>query len=269
MADLMKISKALVTGGTSGIGLAISKELIARGVTVYSISRNPEEIEPREGLILLKMDLSNPDTILNFTASFIEKYGTPDLLVNNAGYGAFFEWLKFPSEEVEMQMNVLFISPVILCKSFSPLINKNGGVIVNISSLATLYPLPYMPIYNAGKSALSAFTQTMMLESNSNIRWIDYRLGDVNTKFNDSAPKQDLVEQNESMKNAWVQIEKQLKESPYPANIARGIVESIENNKSGIIYGGGFFQSRIAPFLRIFLHNKILIRVLKIRYGIR
>jgi short-subunit dehydrogenase len=81
-----------------------------------------------------------------------------------------------------------------------------GGVIVNISSLATLYPLPYMPIYNAGKSALSAFTQTMMLESNSNIRWIDYRLGDVNTKFNDSAPKQDLVEQNESMKNAWCKL---------------------------------------------------------------
>ena len=72
----------------------------------------------------------------------------------------------------------------------------------------------------------------MMLESNSNIRWIDYRLGDVNTKFNDSAPKQDLVDQNESMKNAWVQIEKQLKESPYPDNIARGIVECIENNSN-------------------------------------
>lgn len=269
MADLMKISKALVTGGTSGIGLAISKELIAKGVTVYSISRNPEKIEPREGLILLKMDLSNPDQILEFTESFIEKYGTPDLLVNNAGYGGFFELFKFPSEEIEMQVNVLFISPVMLCKSFAPLINKNGGVIVNISSLATLYPLPYMPIYNASKSALSAFTQSMMLESKSNICWIDYRLGDVNTKFNDSAPKQVLENQNESMKNVWVQVEKQLKESPYPANIAREIVESIENNKSGIIYGGGFFQSRIAPLLRIFLPNKILIWVLKIRYGIR
>ena len=63
--------------------------------------------------------------------------------------------------------------------------------------------------------------------------------------------------------------EKQLKESPYPAAIAREIVENIENNKSGIIYGGGFFQSRIAPLLRIFLPNKILIWVLKIRYGIR
>jgi hypothetical protein len=45
-----------------------------------------------------------------------------------------------------------------------------------------------------------------------------------------------------------VQIEKQLKESPYPANIARGIVESIENNKSGIIYGGGFFSLELHLF---------------------
>ena len=57
-----------------------------------------------------------------------------------------------------------------------------------------------MPIYNAGKSALSSFTQSMNLESNNELRWIDFRLGDINTGFNDSALKQDIESQSKSMK---------------------------------------------------------------------
>ena len=56
--------------------------------------------------------------------------------------------------------------------------DRGSGTIVNITSLATLFPLPYMPIYNAGKSALSSFTQSMELESRT-VKWIDFRLGDV------------------------------------------------------------------------------------------
>jgi len=266
--NLMKTSKAIVTGASSGIGLAVCEKLISMGTHVYAITRNPEKIAIRENLFPLKLDLSIPYEVSKFGERFIHRYGIPDLLINNAGYGAFFEWNEFPIKQIEKQINVLFTSPVILCKFFAPLMRESKGVIINISSLATLYPLPYMPIYNAGKSALSSFTQSMIVESSNELRWIDFRFGDINTGFNDSAFKQDIQSQSQSMRNAWNQIDKQLVDSPDAEYAASQIIQSIKGKKAGTLFGGNFFQSRMAPILRIFLSNKMLINVLKHRYKI-
>ena len=263
----MKIKKAIVTGGTSGIGLAICEELLSRGTEVYSVSRNPEKIKPRENFHLLKLDLSDLNAVSEFGASFVQEYGIPDLLINNAGFGAFYEWKEFPEDEIQRQINVLLSSPIILCKFFAPKMElQEKGTIVNISSLATLYPLPFMPLYNAGKSALSSFTQSMMLEYSGSLKWIDFRLGDIRTSFNESAPKQTEKSQSESMNRAWLQIEKQLNESPSAKFAARQICQSIERDKSRIIFGGGFFQAKLAPLFYRFLPFLGLIKVLKFRY---
>ncbi len=189
-------------------------------------------------------------------------------MVNNAGYGAFYEWKQFPEDEIINQVNVLFSAPILLSRTISPLMEANRkGTIVNISSLATIYPLPYMPLYNAGKSGLSSFTHSMILESKF-VKWIDFRLGDIKTDFNQSAPKQSRVSQNKSMKRAWGQIEKQLYESPPPNLAANKILRIISRQRSGRFYGGGFFQSRLAPFLEIFLLNSMATKILRYRYGI-
>ena len=263
----MKIKKALVTGGTSGIGLAICEQLLAGGSEVYSVSRNPHKCEMRANFHPLQLDLADLSAVSEFGENFINEHGIPDLLINNAGYGVFYDWISFPSNEIEKQVNVLFSSPVLLCKSFAPKMAERGGVIINISSLAVLYPLPFMPLYNAGKSALSAFTQSMILEGNNKLRWIDFRLGDISTGFNKSAPKQELKDQNRSMRNAWNQIEKQLDESPDAVFAASQIIRAVDRGSVGTIYGGGFFQARISPFLRIFLGNRVLDWILRLRYG--
>ena len=264
----MKISKAVITGASSGIGHAVCDQLTSLGTKVYAISRNPEKIAVKENLFPIKLDLSDIGEVAKFGNNFIKRYGIPDLLVNNAGYGAFFELDEFPVDQIELQIKILFTSPVILCKFFAPLMRESKGVILNVSSLATLYPLPYMPIYNAGKSALSSFTQSMNLESNNELRWIDFRLGDINTGFNDSALKQDIESQSKSMRNAWRQIDKQLMDSPDAKFAANKMIQSILENKNGTLFRGNFFQSRMAPILRIFLSNKMLINVLKHRYKI-
>lgn len=264
----MKIKKALVTGGTSGIGLAICEQLLAGGSEVYSVSRNPQKCEKRTNFHSLQLDLADLSAVSEFGENFINEHGIPDLLINNAGYGVFYDWISFPRNEIEKQINVLFSSPVLLCKSFAPKMAERGGVIINISSLVVLYPLPFMPLYNAGKSALSAFTQSMLLEGNNKLRWIDFRLGDISTGFNQSAPKQELKYQNQSMRNAWNQIEKQLDESPDAAFAASQIIRAVDLRRVGTVYGGGFFQARISPFLRNFLGNRILDWILRLRYGI-
>lgn len=263
----MKIKKALVTGGTSGIGLAICEELLKLGVEVYSVSRNPKKIEPQTNFHQLPLDLSDLNTVSQFGEEFIDQYGMPNLLINNAGYGAFYEWKEFPREEIEKQISVLLTAPVLLCKFFAPKMEKiEQSTIVNITSLATLYPLPYMPLYNACKSGLSSFTQSMMLEYKT-LKWIDFRLGDIRTSFNKSAPKQAEESQSDSMKRAWKQIEKQLNESPLPQVAAKQILRSLKKSRYGTIYGGGFFQARLAPFFESLLTNLMVREILKFRYN--
>lgn len=264
----MNKKTAIVTGGSSGIGHAISQQLLARGMVVHSISRNPKG-SSNDLLTESRLDLSDLAAVSVFAQSYIKENGAPDLLINNAGYGAFYEWEQFPENEILGQNTVLFSAPVLLCRAFAPEMAKAGrGSIVNVTSLAVLYPLPYMPMYNAAKSALSSFTQSLMLEYPSFPRLMDFRLGDVRTSFNQSAPKQAESNQSQSMRKAWAKIESQLQESVDAEVVARRLLTLLGKNRHGVSYSGTFFQSRIAPFLHRAIPSRMLRFILKLRYGL-
>ena len=107
-----------------------------------------------------------------------------------------------------------------------------------------------------------------MLEYPNFPKLIDFRSGDVRTSFNRSAPKQALAGQPLSMKRAWTQIENQLEDSPGAEVVCGQLFRAMEGGGSGVRYGGGFFQARIAPLLHRALPDSILRIVLKARYGL-
>ena len=261
---------ALITGGSSGIGLALSQLLITEGYHVYSVSRNPERGPSSSFFTPLKLNLLETDQISAFVENFCNQFGVPDILVNNAGNGAFYEWEHFPPDEIKNQIDLLFSAPVMLCRSFAPLMSRRQkGIILNLSSLATLYPLPFMPLYNAGKSALSSFTHSMMLEYPNFPKWVDFRMGDVRTDFNESASKQDQKNLSAKADLAWVQIEKQLNDSISPTVAARQIWRSIQANQSYICYGGTFFHARILIWVAKLTPFKVLKQLIKLWYRIQ
>ena len=265
----MSLPIALITGGSSGIGLSISQELLNRGYRVYSVSRNPERGLDNPQFFPLRLDLSEPAKITPFGLNFLKEYGVPDLLINNAGCGAFYEWGSFPEEEIMRQVNLLFTSPILMCRTFAPeMAKRSKGIILNMSSLATLYPLPFMPMYNAGKSALSSFTESMMLEYPNYPKFIDFRMGDVKTKFNEVATSQAKEVQPKKMRRAWVQIEKQLDHSPSPHLAAKQVIKSIDLLKSNKFFGGGFIHRMVLPRVRLLLHHSLLILILRFYYKI-
>jgi len=260
---------ALITGGSSGIGLAVSNLLIKRGYRVFSLSRNPNRAEISQRFIPIEFDLLEIEKIPEFSTEFIRNNGIPDLLINNAGCGAFYDWEHFPEEEITKQINLLFTSPILLCKNFAPQMAKAGkGTILNLSSLATMYPLPYMPLYNAGKSALSSFTESMMLEYHESPKFIDFRMGDVRTKFNQVASAQPLENQSSKMKKAWSRIDWQLERSPPPKTAALKIIKSLDKNKSCRVYGGSFFHRIILPIIHPIFTARLLQKILQKYYSI-
>jgi len=262
----MKNGIALVTGGSKGIGRALCLQLAQDGYQVFSASRSSKLDSEIDGITQISVDLSDGTATQSFAREFIEQYGIPDILVNNAGYGAFFEWGEFPEEEINRQIQVLFSSPIQLCRLFAPSMSKKGrGLILNLSSLATLYPLPYMPLYNAGKSALSSFTESMLLEYPNYPKFIDFRMGDVRTDFNLSANKQET--NSDAMKKAWKQIDKQLQASIPPEQASNQVFKQILKAKSGTYFGGSWFHSCLLPKVFRFLPTKMRVLLIKLWYG--
>ncbi len=258
---------ALVTGGTSGLGLAFSEMLVREGVKVVSVSRNPDRLPKMEGLTGVYLDLSDINAVRDFSEEYLVEPGVPDLLVNNAGYGAFSEWGKFPEEEIVRQIDVLLSAPISLCRSFAPkMADRGSGGIVNVSSIAAMFPLPYMPIYNASKAGLSAFTATLALEYKEVPFITDFRLGDFRTNFNKSASKGTTLQPGSSQARAWAQIESQLNSSPEPVVASCALRKTLHCRKGGIVYSGGFFQVRIAPLLFRIVPSWVVYAFLSNRY---
>ena len=261
----MKFEKVLITGGSRGIGRQLVKIFLNKGSEVHAISRNFHDEFDSPQFKFHSLDLSNTNETSFFAKNFIKKYGVPDLLINNAGEGAFYEWHSFPEDDIQKQINLLFTAPVLLCRLFAPHMTESGkGKIVNITSLATIFPVPFMPIYNSCKSALSSFSRSMQLEYQSKQVFIDVILGDVKTDFNEKLRRSSSNRWAESTKIAWSQVKKQLDESPTPDLIAKRLVSKICKSSGGIVYEGGWTQrviySRLGRLVPSFLKNIILQR---------
>lgn len=263
----MKLQKILITGGSRGIGKELVNLYLKQGCEVHIVARNLKEDIKTPNLKFHSFDLSQTRKVNDFARAFIKNNGVPDLLINNAGAGAFFEWGTFPEEEIQRQISLLFTSPILMCRVFAPeMAKRERGKIVNITSLALFYPLPFMPMYNSCKSALSSFTRSMMVEYQCHPVFIDAVLGDVRTEFNEKTSKTMLDNWTGNMKSAWLKIEKQLNDSPSPNIVAKRLILKIAKCNGGVIYEGGFIHRNIYSFLNRFLTNSLKNKILQKRY---
>ncbi len=253
----LKGKTALVTGGSSGLGLSFVEMLLREGVEVWATSRDVSRVPVKENLHALAVDLTLPEEVAKFTKGFIKRHGCPDILINNAGYGAYYEWDSFPEEQITGQIEILLKTPISLCRAFAPVMKKRGsGSIVNVSSMACQYPLPFMHLYNAAKAGLAAFTDSLMIEySDSKVAIIDFRPGDFRTPFNKGMAMTEIKQnsKNESAyERAWLQLEKYLNAAPEVAIASAKMKHCLRRNRSGIFEAGDFFQSVIGPlFFRL------------------
>lgn len=153
----------LITGCSSGYGLETARCFHAKGWNVVATMRTPRDgVLPRaERLRVLPLDVTKPESI----NSALDAAGSIDVLVNNAGVGAFgaFEATSMQKTRELFETNTFGV--IAMCHAVVPRFRaRRSGLIINVTSSATLAPMPLVAVYTASKMAIEGFTASLALE---------------------------------------------------------------------------------------------------------
>lgn len=236
--------KALVTGSSTGIGRAISEAFIAEGLEVIGISRTPPADMP-SGYHHISLDLLDEEKLQSALRTM--RNDPPDIWVNNAGHGIVGDAWSTSSQQIERTQRLLYEVPVQLTRFFGEVCQKEKNSpksLIQVSSLAVELPIPSMPYYNAAKSALSAFTQSLLLDGKLPFRLIDFRPGDFNTNFFHT---EDIRKSRDIDGPVFRSLKNRHDKAPDPTKAANQLIKAMRRGRSGTIRSGTFFQSMIAP----------------------
>ena len=179
---------AVVTGGSSGIGLCVAERLLKSGVKVYEISRHKKEDSP---FFHITADVSDENEVRNAINEILTTEGYIDLLVNCAGFGisGAVEFTK--TDDAKRQFDVNFFGVVNMCAAVIPVMRKQkSGKIINISSVAAAVPIPFQTFYSASKAAINSYTMALSNELKPfGIKVCAVMPGDIKTGFTASRKK--------------------------------------------------------------------------------
>ncbi|MFH1646461.1 MAG: enoyl-[acyl-carrier-protein] reductase FabL [Chloroflexota bacterium] len=163
---------ALITGGSRGIGRAITLRLASEGADVVinffrkrDTAEGTAEAARKKGVTahIIKANLAEPEKIDRMFDEIEEKYGRLDILINNAASGVARSAMELKSDAWDWTMNVNARAALLCAQRAAPLM-KNGGVIVNISSLGSRLVLPIYTAVGVSKAAMEALTRYLAIE---------------------------------------------------------------------------------------------------------
>jgi len=182
---------AIITGATSGIGLATARVLKREGWSLSLVGRKTEAIEEefKEDLII-KADISDPQVAEEIVKRTVEKFGRLDALINNAGQTLDKPLLRITAEDLENHFRTNLFSAFLLSRSALRYF-KDGGVIVNVSSVVGIIGNSWQTAYSASKAGLIAFTKSLAKEMGSRgIRVVAVAPGFIETPMTEGLPEQ-------------------------------------------------------------------------------
>jgi len=157
----------LITGGSSGIGLELAKQLLARGNTVIVTGRDQAKLDATlrllPGLHGFRSDVSDPAAIVELHTALLAQFPALDMLVNNAGIMRNLNLNRERSlSDVSREIDINLSGPVRMIQQFLPhLKSRKGALIVNVSSGLAFVPMSIAPVYSATKAALHSYTQSL------------------------------------------------------------------------------------------------------------
>ena len=157
-----------ITGASSGIGKETAKFFQSKGWNVVATMRNPEnetELNGLENVFVTKLDVLDLDSINQAISKGIEKFGGIDVLLNNAGYGAYGPLESFPRENILRQFNTNVIGLLDVTRAILPHFRENKkGIIMNVSSMGGKMTFPLGSLYHGTKFAVEGISESLRYE---------------------------------------------------------------------------------------------------------
>lgn len=179
---------AVLTGGTSGIGMQTALALKSAGYTVYELSRRAQGVE---GLNHLVADVTDEAAVKKVVDEIVAREGKIDVLVNNAGFGisGAVEFTK--TEDAKRLFDTNFFGMVNMNRAVVPVMREAGqGRIINISSVAGQIPIPFQTYYSAAKAATNSYTMALANELRPyGVTVCAVQPGDIKTGFTKAREK--------------------------------------------------------------------------------
>jgi uncharacterized protein len=252
----------LVTGASSGIGMATAEALAAAGVALAVSGRRGDELQnlaeritlrgaPRP--VVLSTDLAMPSAAAELGARASEALGRIDILVNSAGA---FESGSAAADDATARalFETNYWAPMALTRILVPGMRAYGrGVVVNLSSIAMVTPLPAMGSYPASKAALATATEAMRIElAGSGVHLVLAFLGGVDTPMHAKA--------SEAYGRAlrWMPLGR-------PEVAARRILTAIRRNRPTVVYPRAVVTMRWFPTISAWISRHIMLPLLPTR----
>jgi NAD(P)-dependent dehydrogenase (short-subunit alcohol dehydrogenase family) len=155
---------AVVTGAAKGIGAAIAQALADAGYALALIDREDASPQARGGLAV-RADVSDLADVRDFADATLGRFGTVDVLVNNAGISSIGPAEATSAEEWRRVIDINLTGPFLLCQAFGArMLERGAGAIVNVASIAGLHGVSDRAAYNASKHGLIGLTRTLAAE---------------------------------------------------------------------------------------------------------
>lgn len=177
--------RALVTGASSGLGKAMAERLVAQGHSVVGTGRRVDDGAVANGVILVRMDITDEASVHRGVQEALKRMGGIDVLVNNAGLG-----IQGPAQDIEPGLAMRLLDTNVLgahrlCRAVLPGMRaQKSGLIINITSVAANFGLPYRAFYSASKAAVDRYGEALSIEVKPfGIHVVTVQPGEFNTNI--------------------------------------------------------------------------------------
>ena len=246
MKDFLECT-ALITGASAGIGREIALQLAPLAGTLVLVARRMDRLQSlREELLAInpdlrvecrRVDLANAEQVEALCAELNEDGYDLDFLINNAGFGDAGPFESSDWRKVERMLEVNVVALTSLCHRLIPLLRRHRpGAILNVSSIASLLPLPDLAVYAATKAYVSSFSEGLRAElRGTGISVTHLCPGPVDTEFQTVAKREGQPERKHAPDFVKVDVR----------HVARVALRAVMHDQARSIPG---FWMSLAPF---------------------
>jgi len=275
------MANVLVTGASSGIGLATAQYLAGKGYQVFGTTRSLEkrtalvaDVKAQYGdrLKFIAMDVTQDASVKKAVDAVLAQAGTIDILVNNAGFGVYGSIEDMPMDLAVKQFDTNVFGALRVIKAVLPSMReRRAGQIVILSSIGGVVAIPYQSHYSASKYALEAFTEGLRQEVRGfGIKVSAVRPGDIRTQFNDETTRcqPECSPYNKWSLPCWKTIDVNMQKAPQPVLVAKVIHRILKTRHPKTYYTAADFFTGLTPVLTPFMSSKLKEKVIRLFYGV-